>query len=550
VPSDRFENSAARSALVAVSALMALAIAQPALGQALGRSRVRPLAPLSGPAPPQEQLNLTIPAGKAEGFRGALSDKQPPNSGAANYGAPRPRVKLPKPYPKRFVGAPPPFSPRNPLPPLEPYKTSAQARHALRPRPGMAPPPAPPPPVTVAVARVIKTKPKPRIEMNPYDPVGVGIGSLRLTPFLETSYGYDTNPNRLARTSNPTGSRLFRADGGFALKSDWGRHDFQANLRMGYSEYFDNSLASRPDGVGEFTGRYDVTRDTALVVLGRFNLDTQRPGAPAIFSGLPNVTVTSRPIIFSSGVQAGVTQKFSRLELSLRGTFERALYEDARYTDGSMLELSRTNYSGYGGLARAAYELTPDIQPFVEGTLDRRVRDTATDINGFRRDSDGFTVRGGAVARFSGLLRGEISGGYAERDYVDPRLPSLRGPIVDAALIYTPSPLTTVTLRGVSSLSETVVANASGILSRNLSLQVSHDLMRNLTVTAVGAYISNEYQGANIREEGYGAGVRLDYRITRSIAIRGSYAYDRLRSTANGADYTSNVFLIGLRFQL
>ena len=116
-----------------------------------------------------------------------------------------------------------------------------------------------------------------------------------------------------------------------------------------------------------------MTRDTAIDVLGHFNLDTQRPGAPAISSGSPNVTVTNRPIIFAAGIAAGVTEKLNRLELSLRGAFDRTIYENAYYSDGSTLNLASTDFNDYGIIGRAAYEISPHLKPFVEGTYDTRV---------------------------------------------------------------------------------------------------------------------------------------------------------------------------------
>ena len=46
-------------------------------------------------------------------------------------------------------------------------------------------------------------------------------------------------------------------------------------------------------------------------------------------------------------------------------------------------------------------------------------------------------LRAGAEVKISDLLHGQASGGYAERDYQDVRLPQLRGPTIDAALICT-----------------------------------------------------------------------------------------------------------------
>ncbi len=549
------------SVAASLAAALLLAPAQQA------RSQELPLAPAIEPSPgvdardvaPLGSRDMTADPMRGDSLRGlrpegnanttgANTDDAAP--GAANYGAPRPKTKLPKPYPPHRVHAGAPHPSKNPLPPLEPYKTSAAARRALRlhPQPDAPAPEAAP---TVAVTPTIKAKPKPVVELNPYDPVGIGVGSLRLTPFVETSTGYDSNPDRLSSSNvpAPTGSELLRADAGFKLRSDWERDSLQADLRLGYVDYLDYEQASRPDGAGNFIGRYDVTRDTAIDVLGHFNLGTQRPDAPAISSGSPNVTVTNRPIIFSAGIAAGVTEKFNRLELSLRGAFDRTIYQNAYYSDGSTLNLASTDFNDYGIIGRAAYEISPNLKPFVEGTYDTRVHDSPVDPYGYYRDSDGFAVRGGAEVKISDLLHGQASGGYAERDYQDVRLPQLRGPTVDAALIYTPTPLTTLTLRVATTLNETTLEGASGALSRTVNAELSHDLLRNLTVTALGTYFNNQYQGVSLVENGYTAGVRLDYKITRSIAFHASYSHERLSSNEAGDDYTANVFLVGLRFQ-
>lgn len=546
-----------RAALAALCVAATACAVTPAGGQSRPRNERKPpnltapAGPPPLPAPGLRPLADEISPGAAPLMRGLAPEKDERLSNAANYGAPIKREKLPRPYPPRRIGAPPPFSPKNPLPPLEPYKTSAQGKRALRMRPTVQPPlPEPPPPVTVAVEPTIKVKPRPKVELNPYDPVGVGVGSLRLYPFVEASGGYDDNPNRLAPQLNPRASAVFRGEGGFKLKSEWARHNLDAELRGGYSEYFNYPLASRPDAAGLLNARYDVTRDTSLDLRGRLSLDTIRPGAPQLFSGVQTVTVLNRPIVFGVSAAPGVTHRFNRLELSLRGTFERVFYENARYSDGTILDLARTSYDGYGGTGRLSYEVTPDLKPFVEGTYDWRKHDLPTDFNGFYRDSSGFIVRGGAVVNVTELVKGEVSGGYAERHYDDPRLTPLRGPVIDAALIYTPSALTTLTLRGSTTLSETTLANASGVLTQSISAQLSHDLLRNLNVSLLGSYFNNDYQGADVRERGGSVGVKLDYKITRSISLRGSYIHELLDSSFPNADYTANVYLVGLRFQL
>ncbi len=45
------------------------------------------------------------------------------------------------------------------------------------------------------------------------------------------------------------------------------------------------------------------------------------------------------------------------------------------------------------------------------------------------------------------------------------------------------------------------------------------------------------------------ASLRMDYRITRALALRASYAHERLKSTSPNSDYTADVVLIGARYQ-
>ena len=64
-------------------------------------------------------------------------------------------------------------------------------------------------------------------------------------------------------------------------------------------------------------------------------------------------------------------------------------------------------------------------------------------------------------------------------------------------------------------------------MARTINLELAHNIFRNLTVSANGGYFNNEYPGVTLREYGYTAGAKLEYKITRSIAIRASYSHER-----------------------
>jgi hypothetical protein len=53
-----------------------------------------------------------------------------------------------------------------------------------------------------------------------------------------------------------------------------------------------------------------------------------------------------------------------------------------------------------------------------------------------------------------------------------------------------------------------------------------------------------------VRERGANLGAKLEYKVTRSVSLRASYMHELLDSSFPNADYTANVYLVGLRFQL
>jgi len=489
-------------------------------------------------APP---LPATYSAGAGEAAPGA----------AINYGKARKPPKLPKPNPPLRTGKPP-------LPQLEPYKSSYAARRQARQRPLDDREAQQPPPTGVAVVPTIAVK-KPRPpEASPFEPTGVDVGSLRLKPYVEGAFGYDTNPGRIEKPAK--GSTLGRVDVGVAVDSLWSVHSLKGELRAGYADYLQIKNVNRPDATGKIDGRIDVTRDSSFDYGGAANVTTIRSGSPEIQPGASNISSTNQPISWNAAGYVGATHRFNRLELSMRGTIERAETGDATFSDGSTQRLHLNDYTTVGVRPRVAYEVSPLFKPFVEATIDKRAYDSATDVNGYQRNSHGYALRAGATFEIDGKLKGEASGGYVERDYQDPRLVRLRGPTFDAALIYTATPLTTVTLRGSTTTNETTVPNASGAITRKATVEISHDLLRNVRITGLASYQVTSYQGDNIsssftgsstglNERTLSATVKAEYSLTRTVVVKASYGYERLKTTVPGADYTSNVFLLGLRLQ-
>ncbi len=403
-----------------------------------------------------------------------------------------------------------------------------------------------PPPMVSNLPPALPPAPEPRKrkrpEEDPYAPLGLRLGNVILRPAITGSVGYDSNPERISGPSK--GSLFTRTEGELGIQSDWNVHELTGMLRGGYSRYYRNDNASRPDAEGNISLRLDATRDTRILLESRLRLDTQRPGSPDLTSA-----VQGRPITWNYGGAAGVTHDFNRLQLTLRGSVDRQDYEDASLGNGRTLSQADRNQTQYGLRLRAAYEVTPGFKPFVQAEIDTRQFDQKVDSSGYMRSSDGYTVRLGSTFEISRMLTGEVSGGYQDRKYEDGRLRNLRGFVGDAAILWTPTPLTTVTLRGSAELGDTTIPGSSGTTARRVGLEVAHALRRNLTVTGFTTFARTEYDGQDLRENLSTIGARIEYKLTRTFAIRASFTHERLNSTNQGSDYTANVALVGLRVQ-
>lgn len=404
------------------------------------------------------------------------------------------------------------------------------------------PPPDEVPGPTVAALPVPLRHLPAAVEADPFAPIGVAVGGLRLFPYVQQSIGYDTNPEQINSGIKP--SAYSRTEGGFALQSLWNGQDLRGTMYGAYDAFFSNPAADRPDANGVVDYVATVTRDTALDAEARFNVDSQRTGSPEL-----NVDVVGRPLIVAFGGTFGGTQNFGRFSVGLHGLVDRTAYDNGVLANGHTFDLAYQNVNDYGLKLRVGYDLKPGYVPFVEITGDTRIHDDTVDIAGFRRDSDGIAARIGSSFEWGGHFTGTISAGYADRFYDDPRLKELAGPLADGSLVWAATPLTTLTLSGVTSFNETNVPGASGIESRLVSAALSHALFRYLTLTGALIYENDDYDGSPIAQNVLTESLKAEYHVSRWLVLTGTLSHQKLTSTVSGYNYAQSVALLGVRVQ-
>jgi hypothetical protein len=466
-------------------------------------------------SPPANPALIVPPSGAGE-------------TGFASTGGPGKKKKK-KPQSGEARPAPPPPPPAPGPPQFATGQTQAQQIPARAPyaeayKPPDTPPRRPLVPVT-----------------DPYEPLGIRVGTFLLKPSVELTRGYDSNPSH-----SPDGkpSPYTLVEPALKAQSQWSRHEFGLDLRGSYSAYDEDSSLNRPMVDAKTHSRIDISHDTKINGESRFLLSTDYPGSPNLPVGFAKL-----PIFTSYGSTIGFSHRFNRLELSVKASTDRTQYEASELEDGSRSGNEDRNFDQFGGAVRASYEVLPGVKPFVEVAGDTRRHDLEFDRDGFRRDSDALTPRIGTTFDMTRRLTGEISVGYLVRRFEDPALQKLRGIVADASLVWTVSGLTTATLTATSRGEETVLPGVSGTLRRDIGVQVDHALRRWLIWTVRAGYGLDDYVGSLRSDRRLSAGTALTYKFSRELSIKGEYRYDQLRSNTADVDYSANAFLVGIRLQ-
>jgi hypothetical protein len=459
--------------------------------------------------------------------------------------------KKPKFYPAQAKPKPSP-GPGSPPPPPPQLNAAGQLRLSIAPSQSANKTPLPP-----AMAGTVVGQPprkRLRVDDDPFGAVGDYAGSFLIKSAVEVSAGYDTNPGR---TLVPKGLPFWVVAPEFLAVSDWERHALVADLRGSFTGYggslpptIDGAISSaptdvsRPNFTGHIDGRLDVTEDTHILAETRLLLSTDNPGSPNIQAGLARY-----PVYTTFGGTFGIDQNFNRLEVAAGGTVDRTVYQNSTLTDGSLASNDDRNFNQYGAVGRVSYDLTPGVKPFVEAEGDTRVHDLQFDRSGYERDSNGGYAKVGTSFELTRILTGEVSIGYAARNYIDPRLNRLEGLLTAASLTWNATPLTTAKFYSTTSIDETTLPGTSGVLTRTYTLEVDHDFRRWLTAIGKFTYGTQDYQGDIRSDKLYSIEGDVIYKMTRYLWLKGTLRRDILDSNEVGASSASTVVMVGVRLQ-
>jgi hypothetical protein len=375
---------------------------------------------------------------------------------------------------------------------------------------------------------------------EPYDPVGIAIGSFVLFPQIETGLSYYSN---VFRSPSAEADRAFDFRPSARLVSNWRAHALELRAAGNFSAYDEFDSENDRGYLVEGRGRLDVTRRTNIQALVSRELTQEsRSAIDAIAAG-------DRANITSDRLALTANHRFNRLSLQMRGSVTDYDYGAQSAGVGTVSNDDR-DYTVYDQAARLTWEFKPTLLGFTEVAINQRRYDAPNAADGIIRNSDGQRWRVGLGFGETGqILRGELAVGYGVQTPEDDRLDAVDGIILDANVAWRVSELTSLLFTARSDIAETTTTGADGVFTRGVGIEARHTFRRHLVASAGLGVVWNDFAGVAIQERDTRATLGAEYFVNRDVVLFGRYAHTWFESTQPAADYTNDEVHVGVRLR-
>ncbi len=386
-----------------------------------------------------------------------------------------------------------------------------------------------------------------------YRSVGVRTGSFVVRPHISENLGFDSNVDGVTDgRSSPSINTQAMID----VQSDWSRNSLGAQLSMDDQRYPSRPVQNFTNWTAGVSGTFDVGLDQ---VSGSYQhlsvVQTPRDlGA-----------VLSVPVPFQvDDVKLG-TALLTRGRLSFVPDLDVVSYQFGNAADlGSVIGGAGAT-SGQTWQSRLVYqgEVTTRFELSPRRNILLVLRGTAIDFTTHPaavgdRNSIGGAVLVGFDTSGSGLFRYRALIGYQERNYASAQYATIRSPIIEASVTWTPQLSTTVAAVVRREIDDSTNVSFAATTTTSLQLNVAHELQRNVVLTGFG-----EYQRAEFDSNGqlasqaaiaptqniYSAGLGVTWFVDRRTRLGLSYQFVDRRAGAQ-LSYSENIALFTVGFGL
>lgn len=352
-----------------------------------------------------------------------------------------------------------------------------------------------------------------------YDPVGVHVGAFTVRTQLDEIISHDDNV--LGRSGGP-GSWIIGTAPTVSFNSNSARNSIGGSFSLSDAHYLDQPAQSRTDYSGTLGGSYQIGEDTVTLAASELY---QHEDPTSIDS-----TTLQTPLGFHvTDVRALYDTAFGRWRFEPNVEYLGYRFDDQTLPGTNFRQKVRDRDILVEGVT-TRYEAFPgrSLVLVIRAIQSRYVADLG---GALRPNSNAYEILAGIDYSVSGNLQVLLLGGYEVRQFETSLLQNISSPVARAAVVWTPTGLTTVTARASRTIEDAIGETTTGVTTTQGRLVVDHELRRNwLLQAAVGAEYAEFAQGGGSQAV-YTAGVSATYRVNRHLRISGSYNFSALTGT-------------------
>ena len=376
-----------------------------------------------------------------------------------------------------------------------------------------------------------------------YDPPGTRAGNFVLQPLWQQGLGYDSN---VFGGPSSMGSWLVGTNPSLLVASDWSRNSLGGYIDVDDERYPDQPRQSWTNWTASAGGSLDIGRDRLTISAAHLALHQSRTDLDALPSDAP---VTYRV----DDVRASYAIALDRLTVMPSVAFSAWRY-DATTIFGVPTPQAYRDRDVVQGTVTTRYELMPQRDLLV---VTRALGSdyTAPQPGMPTRNSTGYEVLAGLDDKTGGVWQYSALVGWEERSFRAAQYSTHQAPIAEAAVVWNPSGLTTVTATLTRSIEDAAQEGVAGFTYTGTRLAVDHEYLRNVLLEVSAGLQHVVYlQGggqANLASAGAGA----TWLINRRLRLSATYDFASQRGTSSPGlqtegNYTRSIALLTLRFGL
>jgi hypothetical protein len=364
------------------------------------------------------------------------------------------------------------------------------------------------------------------------------VGSFFWYPRGEVDEVY--NNNVFTTSAGHIGDWITAVTSSFGLLSNFPRDSLNFHAGSLAQFYAGHSPQNTQDGFVSTDGTLNLTAGSSIY-------GTAQVAHQHISYGTPNSPGSiAEPVTYwTYTATAGFIQTGLRFSYEVDVGTTSAQYNAAQLASGGVLPQSSQDGTASSAALTGRYEIIPDYFGYVRFT--GSLFDYWHTVPGDTRPN--FTTHridvGLQILPTNHIIYGDAYVGYLIQNFQQSSLGSTSTPDYGGDLIWSITPLTTLSFSGLLTFNTGTPGNISlagnSYLSKTFTGTVSHQVLPNLQLFLTANYINNSFQGISQTENVYLVDAGVRYQVNRNLYLGGDIYHGQQTS---GPTFSQNIFTL------